>query len=328
MNEPTSPASHQPAVTVEEISDPTSANTGIELLELDAVQLHSLPLRVRRVTVRLDGAAVVYTSSNQRARSHTSARAGRLAYVTFGPQAAGTVNGLPVRPGLLLAVEPATEVRFVVGAGWQSVTFLVAPGEVQKHLAVRGRESEFHLPSGVEVLQADPERVRGLYDWGKRLTETAEQMPELFDQRRLELGVVRSELLEVLLATLGGADGFESGGRDRTLQAQSRIVRAAEAYALEHVADQLRVSDLCRACSVSERTLDYAFKKTMGLTPVAYLTRLRLHRVRQALLAATPGTTTVSIEALNWGFWHFGEFSRAYRECFGELPSVTLRRKP
>jgi AraC family ethanolamine operon transcriptional activator len=25
---------------------------------------------------------------------------------------------------------------------------------------------------------------------------------------------------------------------------------------------------------------------------------------------------------------HFGEFSRAYKDCFGELPSDTLRRKP
>jgi transcriptional regulator GlxA family with amidase domain len=66
----------------------------------------------------------------------------------------------------------------------------------------------------------------------------------------------------------------------------------------------------------------------MGLSPVTYLIRLRLHRVRQALLAANEGTTTVSTEALNWGFWHFGEFSRAYRECFGELPSDTLRHRP
>jgi transcriptional regulator GlxA family with amidase domain len=34
----------------------------------------------------------------------------------------------------------------------------------------------------------------------------------------------------------------------------------------------------------------------------------------------------VSSIALDWGFWHFGEFSRAYRACFGELPSETLRR--
>jgi AraC-like DNA-binding protein len=36
----------------------------------------------------------------------------------------------------------------------------------------------------------------------------------------------------------------------------------------------------------------------------------------------------VSAEALRWGFWHFGEFSRAYKKCFGELPSETLRRAP
>jgi AraC family ethanolamine operon transcriptional activator len=55
----------------------------------------------------------------------------------------------------------------------------------------------------------------------------------------------------------------------------------------------------------------------MALTPVAYLTRLRLHRVRKALLAATPGSTTVAAQALAWGFWHFGE-----------LPSETLQRRP
>jgi transcriptional regulator GlxA family with amidase domain len=88
------------------------------------------------------------------------------------------------------------------------------------------------------------------------------------------------------------------------------------------------VSDLCKVASVSERTLESAFKQIMGLTPMAYLVRLRLHRVRQALLAGSQGSTTVSAEALNCGFWHFGEFSRAYKECFGELPSDTLRRKP
>ena len=48
---------------------------------------------------------------------------------------------------------------------------------------------------------------------------------------------------------------------------------------------------------------------------------------REALLAADPGSTTVTHEALEWGFWHFGDFSRAYKACFGEAPSETLRRK-
>jgi transcriptional regulator GlxA family with amidase domain len=75
-------------------------------------------------------------------------------------------------------------------------------------------------------------------------------------------------------------------------------------------------------------TLQYAFKEVMGMTPVAYLARLRLHRVRHALRTASQASTTVTAEALRWGFWHFGDFSRAYKDCFGELPSDTLRRKP
>lgn len=39
-------ATVQPAVTVEEIDEPTVAGAGIELLDLDAVQLQSLPFRV------------------------------------------------------------------------------------------------------------------------------------------------------------------------------------------------------------------------------------------------------------------------------------------
>jgi AraC family transcriptional regulator, ethanolamine operon transcriptional activator len=86
----------------------------------------------------------------------------------------------------------------------------------------------------------------------------------------------------------------------------------------------LYVSELCRAAGVSERALEYAFKEIMGLTPVASLIRHRLHRVRRVLMAATQGSTTVSAAALDWGFWHFGGFSRAYNDCFGELPSDTL----
>jgi len=42
----------------------------------------------------------------------------------------------------------------------------------------------------------------------------------------------------------------------------------------------------------------------------------------------TNASTTVTKESLRWGFWHFGDFSRAYKDCFGELPSNTLRRPP
>ena len=228
----------------------------------------------------------------------------------------------------MLAAEPEAEARFVVDAGWESITLLVPPQDIRTHLTARQRESDYRFPHGVEALQAKPEQARRFFDWGKRLVDTAARQPALFNEREGERIAAQVELLETLLAILGDARDFEPTRSERTRQAHSLVVKVAEDYALSHIADHLYVSDLCRAAAVSERTLEGAFIEIMGLTPVTYLIRLRLHRVRHALLTATHGSTTVTAEALNWGFWHFGEFSRAYRDCFGELPSSTLQRRP
>jgi len=321
-------ASAQPAVTVVEISDPTAAGAGIELIDQEAVQLQPMSLRVRRVIVRLEASAVVFHSTNRRVRTRTSARRGLLAYVTFGPMSSGTVNGIPVGAGLMLAAAPDVEASFVANAGYQSMMFLVPPDELRAHLTARQREGQFRVPRGVEVLQVDGHGARRLFEWGKRVVDTAARQPELFNDRQAERIAAHVELVERLLEVLGDAHDFEPHRSDRTRQAQDLIVKLAEDFALSRAGDYLYVSDLCKVAGVSERTLEYAFKEVMGLTPVTYLIRLRLHHVRRALLAATQGSTTVSTEALNWGFWHFGEFSSAYKDCFGELPSDTLRRRP
>jgi AraC-like DNA-binding protein len=321
-------ADEQAAVSIVEISDPAVAGADIELLDQDVAQLQSVPLQARRVTIRFDASAVIFVSANLRLRTRTrAARPDLVAYVAFGPQAKGTVNGLAVRPGMFLAVEPGAEAGFVVEPGWESMTFLLPPEDIRAHLMARQREGEFRLPRGVEALQADPARVRKLFRWGKRLVATAVRRPGLFNERREERDAAQVELLELLLAILDAATDFEPSRSDQSRQAQSRIVKIAEDYALTRARDPLYVSDLCRVAGVGERTLQYAFKQVMGLTPIAYLTRVRLHRVRQALLAAARGSTTISAEALKWGFWHFGDFSRAYKDCFGELPSDTLRRR-
>jgi len=322
------PAIKQPAVTVDEINDPALAGAGIDLLDMDAMQLQSLPLRVRRIVVRLETVSVVYHSTNARIRTRTRVREGHLAFVTFGPRARGSVNGLPVFPGLMLAVEPAAEGGFVVEPEFEDIVFLVRAQDIRDHLGARGRDADFRPPIGVEVLQVDADRAHALYDWGRRLVEVAAREPRSFEEGRKERGAAQVELLEMLLAALGAASDFKPTRGDRTRQARTQIVRVAEDHALSRIDDPLHVSDLCRAAGVSERTLEVAFNEVMGLTPVNYLMRLRLHRVRRALLAATQASSTVSAEAMKWGFWHFGEFSRAYKSCFLELPSDTLRRAP
>lgn len=93
----------------------------------------------------------------------------------------------------------------------------------------------------------------------------------------------------------------------------------------ERPAEPYDAARLARIAQVSVRTLQEAFRKHVGMPPMAYVNEVRLERVRGQLLASAPGTTTVSDVAYQWGFVHLGRFARRYRERFGETPSQTLR---
>jgi AraC family ethanolamine operon transcriptional activator len=319
-------STHCPAVSVVHLTEPTAVGHGFELIAQDVMQLHSTPLSARRVVVRLGEATVVFHSTNLRVRTRSAAQEGLVGYVAFGPHTAGTVNGLPVRPDLLLAAAPGVQVGFVADPGWESVTILLPAAYLGAQLRSRKCDDACGVPSGAETLQSDPAAVQALFGWARRLVEAAERDPAAFDDSAERRSAAQAELVDVLVDALRATMPLDPGRRELAALEQSRIVKRAEEYALAHAGERLYVSDLCRAAAVSERALEYAFKNTMGLSPLSYVTRLRLHRARAALRAPAPSTGTVSAIALDWGFWHFGDFSRAYRDCFGEAPSQTLRR--
>jgi len=249
-----------------------------------------------------------------------------IAYEFFGPRAKGSINGIPVRPGLVLAIAPEVELGFVVDEHWESLTLLLPPEFVRTQLAARQRDAPFLLPAEIEVLDVPSEAAQALFAWAKALAETAADQADFFNTSPESLQIVEVDLIEKLLAAVAQAESFAPAADERRLQRRSAIVERVERFALAQAGSghNLYVSDLCKAAGVSERTLEYAFREVMGMTPVAFLIQLRLHRVRQALVAAGPGSTLVSTVAMRWGFWHFGEFAQAYRRCFGELPSDTL----
>lgn len=316
-----------PGVTAVEITDPTIADEGIGVITRDLLQLGTKPLRARQLVLRLEDSIVLFQATNVRVRARTELHGGLLAYDVFGPRARGSVNGLPIRPNMMLAVESGIQVEFIAEAGYESVTILLSPDAVLQHLTGR-RKDNLCAPHGIEVLNTKEVYARELFDLGKRLTNIAASHPELFKDRKETILAAQDELLEMLLATLDATTIPELTLRDYTRQAYSHVIKLAENYALARPDNRFYVKDLCIATGMRERTLEYVFQHVMGISPVAYLTRLRLHRVRRALRMATRGSTTVSKQALSWGFSHFGDFARAYKDCFGELPSETLRRKP
>ncbi len=85
------------------------------------------------------------------------------------------------------------------------------------------------------------------------------------------------------------------------------------------------MTELAVEVSLSVRSLQDGFRRSLDTTPMAYLRRLRLEKVHDELVAAEPGSVRVTEVAARWGFVHLGRFAAAYRSEFGERPSDTAR---
>lgn len=88
----------------------------------------------------------------------------------------------------------------------------------------------------------------------------------------------------------------------------------------------LTVTEVASQVGVCTRQLQHQFLDAVAKSPSEVIREARLRRVREALLAADPATTTVASIASAHDYAHLGRFSVLYKRHFGEAPSSTLRR--
>ncbi len=315
----------EPSVTVVQLTDPTAVKDDFEVIDHDVISLVEGKFLLQRIMLRLEENVLVFHHASHRARSYSKVEKNRMAIVVFGPRAKATFGGVSVRPDTLLLAAPGAEVELVVEAGYSGVIFMISPENLRDHFAARGRNVEFRMPTGIEFLKCAKETTRYFFDLAKRIAQTAKRKPKVFDENRSIRLAANQDILEALLVLFRQQDTFEPTKADLKRQNFSQIIKTAVNHAEGNIEDPLYVSDLCRVAGVSERTLQYAFQEIMKTTPMAFLKLLKLHRVRDDLRAAKRSSSTVTDLALKWGFWHFGDFSQAYKKCFNELPSETLR---
>lgn len=107
----------------------------------------------------------------------------------------------------------------------------------------------------------------------------------------------------------------------------AEMLSRAREYVLENMSEPVTVLDLCNQLHVSRRTLQNAFHAILGIGPNAWLKRIRLNAVRRELISPWSQSTTVKDAAMQWGFWHLGQFATDYQQLFAEKPSLTLHQR-
>jgi len=311
-------------VSIVRLTDPTAVGDTVEVLDQDIVNLDSENFEVKRITVPLEACCLMYQWTNSRLRTRTKVHDDFDACSVLGPQVGGSINGTQLRSNRIIAAGPGAIAELIVESGYESVTMLLPPRVLDKHLALRRIKRDFVVPEVHEIWQPDAEAARNHFKLGTRIAEAAEESPQIFNDSRSARHGAQVEFMDSLLSTIESCQEDQIADSDKKGKSYSQIVRSCEDYTLGLDGRRPYLSELCAAANASERTLQYAFKDIMGMSPLTYLHRLRLHRARDELRKTQSGTTTVTDVALNWGFWHFGEFSRAYKNCFGEVPSKTL----
>lgn len=137
---------------------------------------------------------------------------------------------------------------------------------------------------------------------------------------------IRSRASELILSMMifGLRHNFSENIRLERFAAKPRFIKRAEEYIRIHAKEPLTPENIARAACVSRRSLFSGFKRYLQCTPMTYVREVKLDCVRNDLMSAEPITDRVSRIALDYSFYHLGNFTASYKRKFGELPSHTL----
>lgn len=204
-----------------------------------------------------------------------------------------------------------------------------------------GVEYEVMSPSGGETLDIHvPDALfetLGLGRWPGQVPANVRPAPIASDQLRQLLSELvaqrphprpggpfaRSGVLDALGLALDSTDPSPPPAASAWL---TRLYRQAVELIEEAPDAPASVVELASRLGVTTRTLRYAFRYALDVSPYRFMLHRRLVLVRDALVDPEQRDKTILQVLLEHGAAHQGEFSGQYRRLFGETPLQTRHR--
>lgn len=223
------------------------------------------------------------------------------------------INGLSIRPNDIMCRPGSCEFHLTTPPDFDIYGLVVkqdALDELARIHDVDINQSELHTHGRLHV----PEKT--LRDIRYLLTHLLDSESNCKATRTTH-DVIMIGLLEILRTNT------PKPAMTRSYQHRKRVVDIARAFIEANQEETVTITDLCKVCHVSQRTLQYSFESILGISPIQHLRISRLNGVRRALLQSD-GSDHVTDIAAQWGFWHMSQFAKDYGNLFGERPSQTL----
>ena len=276
----------------------------------------------RFASAHLDGGVSVhYETVNCAMHQHVGCLEGLIGFGVSLGQPGVAANGVKLDHNDVFITRPGSELEVDVPS--EGATFLLVAVDLA------ALESLACTDSGLEYL--DPDRreasvvraagtANAISAGGGTILQACARAPGTWRPQ----GAAGAAVAEIVAALeldvgLGIARERTSGKHSAAL-----FTAARDAFSAMREFDYAKLS---AATGASPRTIQMAFAEHAGTPPINYFRAVRLHRVRNALLAgAGAGPKTIGDIAAAHGFQSWSRFSQLYRRQFGETPSETRAR--
>ena len=106
----------------------------------------------------------------------------------------------------------------------------------------------------------------------------------------------------------------------KNMQTQSKTdkIKAAAEFVKTYYDQPIKISDIAYEVNLSAGRLCHLFKEQMGITPIGYLTNIRIERARKLLLTTDKKCCNLYYEV---GFNSQAYFVRRFKEIVGMSPA-------
>lgn len=248
----------------------------------------------------------------------------RMIFLQFDPDQAPILHtGTEVSPNEIVCYAPGSEHHYRTSTSYQCGGMSLSREDFAGFGKIfAGRE--LTAPAATRVLRPPPALMSRLLNLHKAAGDLAETAPEILAHPEVARAL-EQELVRTMMACLSDPVTEE---RYRVSRPRLPIMPRFEQMLEEHADEPLYLAEVCAAIGVSDRTLRLHCQEQLGMSPHRYLWLRRMNVVRRALSLADPTAKTVTEIANDHGFAELGRFAGAYRNLFGESPSMTLRRMP
>ncbi|MGI9515321.1 MAG: helix-turn-helix domain-containing protein [Anderseniella sp.] len=291
--------------------------------DVDVTQVSAGPLKFVWEQVAYDGElTIAHLKDNRRLIPRTVIEEGRNSFVViFTPI---IFCGLEASEGSLLVFGPGREYRSILPEGFESLEFCASTDYLTSMGLTIGDESFNDLGPERSILGLSADQV-------SKFRLVSQTLDSLFahqcdpDNQQLWANAARERGISLIVSALQQHDRQPVETRSSKLSEWLLMERA-----LDHI-DELgshgeSIAAICESVGCSNRALQYAFKNTLGMTPLQYLLARRLQHARHDLLTMHRNQLNVTEIAVKNEFFHFGRFSQYYQDLFGERPSETLKQ--